>query len=514
MSNKFLSLDWFKQTAENAIAKVIANKLDSIMEQEQVGSDYDLDKEVFEKPYFALKLVNDTLTIALRDGSILSKPGATEEDYYAVANARNVHEIHAIIASREVLEDLEKVRAEAARIKALQKGIESLANFDDFTVEGTTVYLTGTSRSLPQILVEEFIRVVDRVGHQLEYHKTFQDALNNDDEYVALKNFFMWCCLNPRAEVAHELYRFLSENSFRITRQGFVVALRNVVTLHGSPELVHFISNAYNKVKAVWKKNPNEYTVFLENGEYKLVHDDKLFEEKFCQSSVCPECDGEGGWHTDPWEDDGEWEDCDVCNGTGEVEEYEYTETVYVNHGQNIGNLVDLYLDLPNREENRFTDDWTKTFDIRIGQVTSMPMEQCNWSTQDCAAAGLHFTADQIHYVGCGDQSVIVLINPMKVVGIGTHKGRCYEYLPIMTVPREEATRILHDGMFDTIQLDEDYAIRELESLAERAKEGFAAESKKYEFNMPAISATEITNIVNSLSEMKAKISKRVSTIK
>jgi hypothetical protein len=35
MSNKFLSLDWFKQTAENAIAKVIANKLESIMEQEQ-----------------------------------------------------------------------------------------------------------------------------------------------------------------------------------------------------------------------------------------------------------------------------------------------------------------------------------------------------------------------------------------------------------------------------------------------------------------------------------------------
>ena len=143
-----------------------------------------------------------------------------------------------------------------------------------------------------------------------------------------------------------------------------------------------------------------------------------------------------------------------------------------------------------------------------------MPKEDCNWSTQDCAAAGLHFTADQIHYVGCGDQSVIVLINPMKVVGIGQHKGRCYEYLPIMTVPREEATRILHDDQFDTITLDEDYAIRELESLAEKAKEGFAAESKKYEFNMPAISATEITNIVNSLSQMKATISKRVSLIK
>jgi hypothetical protein len=505
MSNKFLSLDWFKQTAENAIAKVVANKLESLMEQEESP------REEYVKPYFSLKLINDTLTVVLNDGNILTKPGATEEHYYAVVDARSVHEIQAIVASTEVLQDVEKVRAETARIKALQQGIESLANFDDFTVEGSTVYLAGTSRSMPQILVEEFIRVVDRVSHEPS-QEVFQVQLNQDDEYVALKNFFMWCCLNPRAEVAHELYRFLTENSFRITKQGFVVALRNVVTLHGSPELVHFVSNVYNKVKAVWKKNPNEYTVFLENGEYKLVHDDKLFKEETFTSTTCPECEGEGQFY-DEWDE--EWtEECENCNGTGEVEEYEYTITVPVNHGEKIGNLVDLYLDLPNREENRFTDDWTKTFDIRIGQVTSMPMEECNWSTQDCAAAGLHFTADQIHYVGCGDQSVIVLINPMKVVGIGTHKGRCYEYLPIMTVPREEATRILHDGMFDTLELDEEYAIRELESLAEKAKEGFATESKKYEFNMPAISAIEIGNIVATLNQMKDVISKRVSTIK
>jgi hypothetical protein len=510
MNNKFLSLDWFKQTAENAIAKVVANKLESLMEQEQTGSDYDLDKEVFEKPFLNLRLVNDTLTVVLRDGSVLSKPAATEEDYYAISEARSLHEIYAIIASKEVTADVEALRAETARIKALQQGIQSLADLPDFTVEGTTVYLTGTSRSLPQLLVEKFIEVVDKVSN-VPSQEDFNTQLNQDDDYVALKNFFMWCCLNPRAEVAHELYRFLAENSFRITRQGFVVALRNVVTLHGSPELVHFISNAYNKVKAVWKKNPDDYTVFLENGEYKLIHADKLTETKTFTSTICPECDGEGV-HYDYDEDDDIY--CENCDGTGEVEEYEYTETVYVDHGQRIGGLTELYLDLPNREENRFTDDWTKTFDIRIGQVTSMPKEDCNWSTQDCAAAGLHFTSDQIHYVGCGDQSVIVLINPMKVVGIGQHKGRCYEYLPIMTVPREEATRILHDSQFDTIQLDEDYAIRELESLAEKVKDGFAAESRKYEFNLPAISAIEITNIVNSLSEMKAMISKRVSTIK
>lgn len=501
--SKFLSLDWFKETAENAIAKVVANKLESLMEQEEAP------REEYVKPYINIKLVNDTLTVVLTNGNIVSKPGATEEDYRAVLNATSVHEIYAIIASREVTADVEALRAETARIKALQQGIQLLANLPDFTVEGTTVYLTGTSRSLPQLLVEKFIEVVDRVAEEPSEEK-FHHQLNQDDDYVALKNFFMWCCLNPRAEVAHELYRFLAENSFRITRQGFVVALRNVVTLHGSPELVHFISNAYNKVKAVWKKNPNEYTIFLEDGEYKLVHDDKLFKEEIHTSTTCPECLGDGGWD-DEYDN---WEDCDVCDGSGDVEEYTTTERWAVNHGEKIGKLTELYLDLPNRAENRFTDDWTKTFDIRIGQVTSMPMEECNWSTQDCAAAGLHFTADQIHYVGCGDQSVVVLINPMKVVGIGQHKGRCYEYLPIMTVPREEATRILHDGMFDTLQLDEDYAIRELESLTEKAKEGFAAESRKYEFNLPAISAVEISNIVANLSEMKAKISKRVSTIK
>jgi len=509
MSNKFLSLDWFKQTAENAIAKVVANKLESLMEQEEQQAP----NEVFEKPFLNLRLVNDTLTVVLRDGSVLSKPAATEEDYYAISEAKSLHEIYAIIASKEVAADVEALRAETARIKALQQGIQLLAVLPDFRVEGTTVYLNGTSRSLPQLLVEKFIEVVDKVSNEPS-QEDFNTQLNQDDEYVALKNFFMWCCLNPRAEVAHELYRFLAENSFRITRQGFVVALRNVVTLHGSPELVHFISNAYNKVKAVWKKNPSEYTVFLEDGEYKLVHDDKLFKEETHTSTTCPDCLGDGGWEDeDSWED-GEWIDCETCDGSGEVEEYTYTETWAVNHGEKIGSLVDLYLDLPNRAENRFTDDWTKTFDIRIGQVTSMPKEDCNWSTQDCAAAGLHFTADQIHYVGCGDQSVIVLINPMKVVGIGQHKGRCYEYLPIMTVPREEATRILHDAQFDTIQLDEDYAIRELESLTEKVKDGFAAESRKYEFNLPSISASEITNIVNSLSEMKATISKRVSTIK
>lgn len=115
--------------------------------------------------------------------------------------------------------------------------------------------------------------------------------------------------------------------------------------------------------------------------------------------------------------------------------------------------------------------------------------------------------------MGCGDQSVLMLINPMRVVGIGEKKGRCYEYLPISTVSKNEATSILHDLDFDTIELDEFYIENELESLSEKVQHSLVAESKKHEFNIPSISSNEIGNIVNILKTMKNDIRSRVQKI-
>lgn len=473
--SKFLSMQWFKSKIEHAVEKAIAKKIENLMEEEDndipSGDDYDVDRKL----YIRLKLVNDVLTIVLNDGSILTKTNATQEDFERARDAVSEAQLYAICTTQEVLEERRRQEAEAKRLKALQQGIQRLAGLDDFEIEGNSVKLRGTGRTMPQLLVEKFIQLVDI------YDQDPNNDVTNDEEYQALKRFFMWCCLNPRAEVANDLYDFLNKNSFRITKQGFFVALRNIVTLHGGTELVQFVSNAYNKIKAVWKKKPEDYTVFLENGEYKLVHYLELYE-------------------TEEYFDD-------------ETEEY-YDEEIPVNHGERIGGLTELYLDLPNRHENRFTDAHTRTFDIRVGKVVNMPPEECNWSTADCAHAGLHFTSDHINYVGCGDQSVLILINPMKVVGIGEQKGRCYEYLPIMTVPTEESTTILHDLDFDTLELDESFVINELENLAEVAKQGFVTEASKHEFNIPAMSQAQIEDIVSSLNEMKASVSKRVVSIK
>ena len=491
-----LSLKWFKSAIERTIEKVVENKIEQAFNE--------LDNEEGQiavpspKPYLNIKIVNDILTIVLNDGSIITKSNATSEDFNKARDCKTEACLLNLVGSPEVQEQRRKAEAAYEKAKAIQRGAEYLATLEEFEMKNGSLYLKGINRSLPPLLVEEFLEVVGKHGN------------TNSDEFNALHRFFMWCCLNPRAEVANDLFNFLKKNSFSITKQGFFVALRNVVTLHGSTELVQFVSNAYNKVKAVWKKKPDEYHVFLENGEYKMVHEDAIYKEETC---TCSYCDGSGTVPCDDYDEDyaedGEDScDCYECDGCGEV-----TKAVCQQNGENLGNLTELYLDLPNRAENRFTDAHTKTFDIRIGRPVSMPMEECNWSRADCAHAGLHFTSDEIHYVGCGDTSVLILINPMKVVGIGDSKGRCYEYLPIMTVPSDEATDILHDLDFDTLELDESYAVRELDNLVEKAKEGFTAEAKKYDFNLPALSAVEVYTIVKSLDEIKEEISKRIVTI-
>ena len=142
MNNKFLSLDWFKSKVENSIDRVIATKLEKMMEE---------DDAPVVKPFLRAQLVNDTLTVVLNDGEIVSKPAATEDDFNCVNNATSEMEIKMILSSSQVLSDTAKLKAEETKIKSLQKGIEILGTLPDFIVEGNTVYLKGTSRSLPQL---------------------------------------------------------------------------------------------------------------------------------------------------------------------------------------------------------------------------------------------------------------------------------------------------------------------------------------------------------------------------
>lgn len=452
------NLSWFKTRKQQ-------EHLNDLLIEEQTLKNEILEKHLSgmtespDKPYKKLKLVNDVLTVIFNDGSIVNKIPATANDFVNVKNCVTEKAIIEIMMGPD--ETPEKDILD--KIQVTKEDIDNVINFPDFETRGGAVYIKGIDRSLPALLVSKFAEIIGRYGEGIGDQEV-SEIMENDTEYISLKRFFLWCCLNPRAEVADKLYDFLVRNDFRITKQGFFVALRNVVSVRGKDdnELVDAITNAYNKVKAVWKKNPTGFELYKsEDGEYSI--------HKTAPSDAAYS----GNW---------------------------------------VGNLNDLYLGLSDMKENRYTDAYTGSFEIKIGQKVSMPPEQCSWSTADCAEAGLHFAGHTAPYVLCGNTTVFTLHNPMKVVGIGTEKGRCWEYLPFMTTTVAEAEEIMNSKDFDFLELDEQYAVEELQNLEEKVKEGFAVEAKKHEFSFPNISSSQIKNIVNILDEMNDAIKSRVIT--
>jgi len=85
--SKFLSLDWFKGRVENSIDRVIANKLDSMTGEDSSSS-------VVIKQ---IKLVNDQLTVVTGNGTILTKTGATEDDFNSANTATTEQQLECII---------------------------------------------------------------------------------------------------------------------------------------------------------------------------------------------------------------------------------------------------------------------------------------------------------------------------------------------------------------------------------------------------------------------------------
>ena len=67
-----------------------------------------------------------------------------------------------------------------------------------------------------------------------------------------------------------------------------------------------------------------------------------------------------------------------------------------------------------------------------------------------------------------------------------------------------------HDGQFDTLELDEEYAIRDLSDIESKVAEGYAVESSKYAFTLPSISSSDIREVIMNLDQMKNEIEDRI----
>lgn len=419
------------------------------------------------KPYKSVKMVNDVLTVTLPDGDVITKPSATVQDFEKVAAAKNLQEIVEVVTVPEVVEAKIKAQAEEEKIVATRKGIEVLSAIKDFVVKDDALYIAGTNRSIPQLVVDAFAETVGKYSHITNYPE-LEKAIDTDVKYTSLKKFWLKCCLNPSAQSAEDLYTFLSNHKFKIDRHGNFYAYRKVVTVRGRYEeksdKVDFISNAYNKVKAVWKKKPSAFEVCIQDGQYSI-------HKTTPNSNDLP----------------GEW----------------------------IGNLEELYKELPNMTENRYTDQHTRSFDYRVGKSVSMPRHMGDDDNSVSCSKGFHAASKKYDYSGFGDTPILMIINPMDVLAVPrgeVGKLRVCRWFFAMTLPESEKY-ILDDESFDVTNLGDLFEEECMTDIKEYVQTSFAEEVQRHTFAIPQLSAKELNTVVNSLDKMKSLISKRVSVV-
>ena len=450
------SLKWFRSNNQEKLEKLELEKKEKELEL------LNLQLKESKKLYKMLSLVNNNLTIVLQDGSIISKSNATENDVQEIKLATSESEILRIV--KDVNIQQEKITEELTRedVEMYSEGLETFKSLDDFYTEENTVYLSGTNRSLPDLLVKKFIKIIDKYKNcPSEY---LQDTLNNDEEYLSHKKFFMWCCLNPNARSAEDLYGFLEKHNMKIDKHGNFYAYRRVKTVGNDPkELVDFISNAYNKIKAVWKKSPKKFRVITIPGS-------KKYELKQSDFNV------------------------------------ENTEYVC------LGDLEYLYLNLPNMKENRYTSAHTGQEDYRVGNVISMPRNEGDDNNSVSCSMGFHAASKEYDYSGFGDQDILVIINPMDVLAVPKGeigKLRTCRWFFAMTLEKDERY-ILDEEDFNVLELGDIYNEKCFENIEEHVKNGFTQEVKRHTFTLPTLSSKELSLIINSLEEMSNVINTRV----
>jgi len=437
---RFLGLQWFRSQKEKELenleveqSKIKLALLQSQLEKQKVKEEV---TTTDFRPYKRLKLVNNSLTVILHDGSVYSKSGATEDDVNLVKTANNDDDILTVFTTKEYLKEKEE-------IQKTKDSVDILLKTGDFEELNGSLYMiannTRVNRSLPKLLINKFIDVV------------------NDEEYNALKKFWLKCCINPNAQSAEDLYEFLTNHQFKIDRHGNFYGYRKVVNKNTqNTELIDFISNTYTKVKSVWKKKPSNYSVYEENGLYGIT------------------------------------------TATG-----------------NIGNLEQLYLDLPNMKENRYTDAHTRTMDYRVGEIAAIPRDKGDDNNEVSCSKGLHIAHKGYNYDGFGDTYVLAIISPSDVLAVPkgeTGKLRTCRWFFACTL-NEEEKYILDEDDFDVLELGDIFEEKCQQNLEQYIQNSFAEEVKRHTFTLSNISSSEITNIVKSLELMRLEISNRVKSI-
>lgn len=220
-------------------------------------------------------------------------------------------------------------------------------NSEDFQVLNDQVYFKSVKNiAIPNIIVARFIELLQNI----ESNKNSVIDLFNyngtkvlEEQYNSLKMFTLKLLLNPLEESRNDALNYVKKFNIKMTNTGNLIMFRRIVSVTNSnKDLIEFISKSYLKVKAQ-KKSPKNY-----------------------------------------------WVHCDMDNGTP------YTYTINTNtfsEFNDLGNLAELYNNLPELQENRYTDDYTKSYDIRIGSTYKINEEDIDVNKRGSCGGALKCVA-------------------------------------------------------------------------------------------------------------------------
>lgn len=417
----------------------LKNTYDELVDKNVTITQKDVSLQV--KPYKNVFYSNKNLTVIFQDGTMVSLPMVEQDIFNKVRIATTKQEIDMILFPPKAVE-----YEYHADEKAVKNNLEVFKNHSAFMVLGEEVFMKGIKLALPPIVLVTFIEILEKLDNIHIDDDGFEKLA---DQYEALRMFWLKLALNPLEESREDLLKFVKVNDVRITQAGNLILYRRIVTQgKENKELVTFVSQEYYKIKK-WKKSPKNYDVYKQT---------------------------DGSFTTNP-----------IVLGSAEV----------------IGNLEELYKELPNMDANTYTSWHNKgQMEIRIGGVYKIPDEGINLDNGICAAGGLHAANVNYNYGGYGDTPVVVLVNPSKAITVplgDMGKLRTTEMFIACVNDKDAGVHYDEDSLSVFDAEYHDLAIEELEEAV--SKKSF--EKLAVTEHSPDLSLKDINNIKEM---MKARV--------
>lgn len=410
---KEIDFSLFKKKEETLSPEDLVKDKDVINIEEKPGEEVVL---VSKKIYMSN---NKTLIVILSNGDVLT---GIVEPY--VADSISTY----VTTKEEMLRIFEPPQPKIVRVEkepedeevTIKNEIKDYLNYfkglDGFEVRGNEVYFEGIKNiPIPPSIVACFLSIL-----QTDFNSP--DFGNKIDEFESLKMFTYKLLLNPLETSRNDALNYVKNFNIKLTGNGNMILYRRICSLGEDSSFAEFVSTSYLKVKS-WKKSPKNYTVLEENGDYSLGKVDSL--------------------------DDG--------------------------GATSLGNLADLYNNLSQEESNRYTDNHSRTYDIRIGSVYRIKDEDININSYRSCGGALHVADGEVYdYSSFGDTPVAVLVNPMHIVKMDTgYSGKIgVREMFIMAITKQDSEGNYENiSQQEIVNFDEEYDNYTIEELNNSLKE-------------------------------------------